>query len=246
MTADIGPAPSPEPATRGRRRLFGWIAIAVAVLAAVVILWNQGQRFIDGEASGAASYLIVVALVFGDAICPILPGETTLNTACVLAQDGKLTFWIVVVCGAIGAITGDSTLYWLSRSAHGRIHDWLGRAVDGKAGQRILKMLEEHGNVFLLFGRYVPGLRFAINVTLGGVVRMPYRTFLFWSSLSGALWSLWVCLSAYYISAALDGYPIAAIVVSTCAGTVLIGSCVWVQSHLPKHQTAPDATSTPV
>ncbi len=236
MTGDIEPALSPKPATGGRsRRILGWSAATVAVLVLVVILWNQGQQFINGESSGSAAYLIVVALVFGDAIFPVLPGETTLNAACVLAQAGTLTFGLVVLSGAIGAIVGDSTLYWLARSAHGRIHDWLGRAVDGKAGQRILTLLHDHGNVFLLFGRYVPGLRFAINVTLGGVVRMPYRTFLFWSSLSGALWSLWVCLSAYYISSALAGYPIAAIVVSTCAGTVLIGSCVWVQSHRAKH-----------
>jgi len=41
----------------------------------------------------------------------------------------------------------------------------------------------------------------------------------------------------------LAGYPIAAIIVSTCAGTVLIGSCVWVQSHRPKHGTPHHETS---
>jgi membrane-associated protein len=245
MTADIDPGPTPAPEGNTRwRRILGWVATAAGIVAVVVILWNQGQQLIDGQSSGFASYFIVVALVFGDAICPVLPGETTLNAACVLAAAGKLDFGLVVLSGAIGAIGGDSTLYWMSRSAHGRIHDWLSRAVDGKAGQRILTLLDDHGSAFLLFGRYVPGLRFAINVTLGGVVRMPYRRFLLWSSMSGALWSLWTCLSAYYISSALDGYPIAALIVSTFAGTALIGTCVWVQSHVPKHQSAPDDPST--
>jgi membrane-associated protein len=226
------------------RRILGLLGTTAAIVAALVILWNQGQHLINGESSGFACYIIIAALVFGDAVCPILPGETTLNAGCVLAATGKLSFALVVLSGAIGAITGDSALYWLSRSAHGRVRGWLDRAVDGKAGQKVLTLLNEHGSAFLLFGRYVPGLRFAINVTLGGVVRMPYRKFLLWSGLSGALWSLWTCVSAYYISSALAGYPIAALVVSTVAGAALIGACVWVQSHLPKHE--PDGSTTQV
>jgi hypothetical protein len=36
------------------------------------------------------------------------------------------------------------------------------------------------------------------------------------------LWAVWV----------------AALVLSTCLGTVLIGSCAWVRSRLPKHDPA--------
>jgi membrane-associated protein len=207
-------------------------------MAVVVLLWNEGQRLLDGEASGAQCYFIAAALVFGDAIIPVLPGETTLNAACVLAANGQLDLTLVIISGAIGAITGDSTLYWIARSAHGKTKARVDRAVDGKTGRTVIGMLRDHGPAFILFGRYVPGLRFAINVTLGGVVRMPYPKFLFWSALSGALWSIWVCLSAYFISSALAGYPIAALVLSTSVGTVLVGSCLWVRSRMPKHHAA--------
>lgn len=86
-----------------------------------------------------------------------------------------------------------------------------------------------------MFGRCVPGLRFAINVTLGAVVRMPYRRFLVWSSISGMVWSTWICLSASLISPALKGYPIAALIVSTFLGTTLIGTCIWARSHIGQH-----------
>lgn len=216
-----------------------WVLVAAAAVAIVVLLWNEGQQLLDGEVSGAQSYVIAAALVFGDAIIPVLPGETTLNAACVLAANGHLDLGLVMVSGAVGAIVGDSTLYWIARSAHGKTGRRVDRAVDGKTGRTVIHMLTEHGPAFLVFGRYVPGLRFAINVTLGGVVRMPYRRFLLWSAISGALWSVVTCLSAYFISSALEGYPVVALVLSTCLGTALIASCVWVRSRFSKRVPAP-------
>jgi membrane-associated protein len=215
-----------------------WLAVVVAVIAAVILLWNEGQQLLDGEVSGAQSYVIAAALVFGDAIIPVLPGETTLNAACVLAANGQLELRLVMLSGAIGAVGGDSALYWIARSAHGKTRRRLDRAVDGKTGRSVIHMLSVHGPAFIVFGRYVPGLRFAINVTLGGVVRMPYRRFLLWSALSGVLWSVVTCLGAYFISSALEGYPVVALVLSTCLGTALIASCVWIRSRFSKPAAA--------
>lgn len=122
--------------------------------------------------------MLVVALVFGDAVCPVLPGETTLNAATVLAASGKLNIWLVWISGTIGAVVGDSTVYWMARSAKGRVRTWMDKASDAAAGARVVDLLRRRGPVFLLFGRYIPGVRFALNATLGGVIRMPYRTFL--------------------------------------------------------------------
>lgn len=231
--------PRPQESGRGRgRRVLKWLLIIAAIIALVVVLWNAGERLVDGETSGAQCYAIAIALVFGDALFPVLPGETTLNAACVLAANGQLNLILIMISGAIGAIAGDSTLYWIARSAHGKTKARVDRAVEGKTGRTVIRMLHDHGPAFILFGRYVPGLRFAINVTLGGVVRMPYRKFLLWSALSGVLWSVWVCLSAYFISSALEGYPLAALILSTCVGTVLIGSCIWARSRTTKHHPA--------
>ena len=48
--------------------------------------------------------------MFLDAVCPIFPGETTLNAASTLAANGKLHLWLVIVAAAVGAILGDSAL----------------------------------------------------------------------------------------------------------------------------------------
>lgn len=237
----VATSPTSDQSPRRRRPLRRWLirlGVLIAVITVVVVLWNQGEQLLDGEASSLEAYLTVALLVFGDALFPVLPGETTINAACILAVDGKLDLALVMVSGALGAIVGDSTLYWLARCSRGPVRRWLDNAVDGMAGRTAVDMLDKHGSVFLLFGRYVPGLRFAINVTLGGIVRMPYPRFLFWSGLSGILWSVWVCISAFYISSALDGYPLAALVISTFAGTVLIGSGVWAQTKVRSHHVA--------
>ena len=46
---------------------------------------------------------------------PIFPGETTLNAASTLAADGELELVWVIVAGALGAVVGDSALYWIAR-----------------------------------------------------------------------------------------------------------------------------------
>lgn len=226
-------------------RLWRWVAIAAVVIALVVVLWNQGSRLINGQSIGGTSYLLVALLVFGDAVCPILPGETTLSAASVLAHEGKLNIWLVVVAGAIGATTGDSAVYWIARKAKGRVRGWMDRASDNDTGAKMIGMLNRHGPVFLLFGRYVPGVRFALNATLGGVVKMPYPRFVGWSALSGTIWSAFTCASAFYISTLLDGYPLLSLVVTVLVSTTLITVIIWVQRQVEayrgRHQPVPAA-----
>lgn len=218
-----------------------WVLVAVLVLAVVVILWNQGQHLIHGDSVSWTSYLLIAALVFGDAVCPVLPGETTLDAGALLAANGQLSIWLVVVSGAVGAVAGDSTVYWLARKAKGRVRHWMDRASDGATAGKVLAMLDRRGPIFLLFGRYIPGVRFALNAALGGVIRMPYRTFLAWSAVSGTLWSAVTCASAYYISSALEGYPLLSLIITGVASTLLISLLVWVQRHWPGHR-APAAS----
>ena len=43
------------------------------------------------------------------------PGETALVLAAVLASEGKLQIWLVIVIAAASAIVGDNIGYWLGR-----------------------------------------------------------------------------------------------------------------------------------
>jgi membrane-associated protein len=112
------------------RRTTFWVVVALAgtVLLAVVgaivfsLLDEDGALGLFAEMEDeVAAYLAVFGLVFADAIVPIFPGETTLTTASIAASQDKLELTLVIVAGALGAVLGDSALYWIARSGPKRL-----------------------------------------------------------------------------------------------------------------------------
>jgi membrane-associated protein len=75
----------------------------------------------------------------------------------------------------------------------------------------------------LVVGRYVPGLRFVINATMG-LSGMPYRQFIPWSALGAAIWSTYTSVLAYWVGSALDDYPVASVVISGAITSLLIAA----------------------
>jgi membrane-associated protein len=204
--------------------LLKWLALIVLALALVVILVSIGGD--DGFAqldpnNPSRTYFFVFFLVAADAVIPIFPGETTLNAASTFAANGDLQLWLVIVLGAFGAIVGDSTLYWIARRSSARITPQLERARKNERVAAALDFLDRGAPVLLVFGRYVPGLRFVINATMG-MNRYPYGKYLPWSALGAVLWSTYTCLLAYKVGSSLDNYPLASVYISGLITTVLM------------------------
>jgi membrane protein DedA with SNARE-associated domain len=206
------------------RALFKWLALLVLGIAAVVILVSIGGD--DGFAQLDADnptrcYLFVFFFVAADAVIPIFPGETTLNAASTFAADGDLQLWLVIVLGALAAIVGDSSLYWIARRSSARITPQLARARKNTRVAAALDFLDRGAPVLLVFGRYVPGLRFVINASMG-MNKYPYGKYLPWSALGAVLWSTYTCVLAYKVGSSLDNYPLASVYISGLITTVLM------------------------
>jgi membrane protein DedA with SNARE-associated domain len=191
---------------------------------------------------GNGAYLSVFGLVAADAVIPIFPGETTLNAASTLAADGDLELFWVIVAGALGAIVGDSALYWIARRSSARIEPQVDRARQNRRVKSALDFLDRGAPMLLTTGRYVPGLRFVVNSTMG-MTQYPYRQFLPWSALGGTLWSAYTCLLAYKVGSALDNYPVASIVISGAITTALIAAAFLIMRRRDRSRPAegPDA-----
>ena len=227
--SDITDRPKPEITPGqffGRRwgRLLKWLALLVVAVAVVVILVSIGGE--DGFAqisadNPARAYFFTFFLVAADAVVPIFPGETTLNAASALAAGDDLELWLVIVLGALGAIVGDSCLYWIARLSSARITPQLERARKNKRVESALDFLDRGAPVLLVFGRYVPGLRFVINATMG-MSEYPYRKYLPWSALGAVLWSTYTCVLAYAVGSSLDNYPLASVYLSGLITTILM------------------------
>jgi membrane protein DedA with SNARE-associated domain len=131
------------------------------------------------------------------------PGETALILAAVLASQGKLHIWLVIVIGVASAIIGDNTGYLLGRH--------LGRDVleaPGPFHKRRVEVIgvgdrffERHGPKAVFFARWIALIRFAA-AWLAGINGMTFRQFFFWNALGGISWGVTYGLVGYFAGSA--------------------------------------------
>jgi membrane protein DedA with SNARE-associated domain len=180
---------------------------------------DREQWFTDLD--GPWPYVVVSALLIGDAVFPVLPGETTLNAAGTLAAAGQLELVWVMVAGAFGAVLGDSACYGMAHLARSRIQSQVDTALRNDKVQAALTPIGSSSRALILLGRYVPGMRFVVNATLG-LSGYPYRSFLPWSALAGTLWSLYISGVAYLVGTKLSAMPLASVVIAGLASSVAV------------------------
>jgi membrane protein DedA with SNARE-associated domain len=214
------------------------VVVSVAGLVAIAVvlrLRSGGDVFSTVDAaSGDLAYLAVFLLVFGDALLVVLPGETTLNAASTLAAEGVLNLGLVMLAGAAGAVCGDSVLYWTARRNRKRLQPRVDAAASHARVATALDFIGSSAALLLMFGRYVPGLRFVVNATFG-LSAHPYRHFLVWSAAGGITWSVYTCGLAYLIGTALAGFPLASVII---AGTVTTVGIAVIYTAVRRHRRA--------
>jgi membrane-associated protein len=220
--------------------VFALAGVLVIVVVLQVLSGGDGFSTID-QASGYWAYLAVFLLVFGDALCALFPGETTLNAASTLAAEGVLNLGLVMLAGAAGAVGGDSALYWIARRNRERFQPRMDAAMRHEKVAAAMGFIGSSAAMLLVFGRYLPGLRFVVNATLG-LAAHPYRHFLLWSAIGGTLWSVYTCGLAYLVGTALAGFPLASVIISGVITTVAIG-VVFVVTR--RRRSAAETTAQP-
>jgi membrane-associated protein len=156
------------------------------------------------ESSGWA-YAIVFVFAYLDALVPIVPSETAVITAGVVAAAGDLTLMLIVVAAAAGAFLGDNSAYLLGRLFGTRATERFFRGE--KAGRRIAwadEQLHERGGELIAVGRFIPGGRTAITLT-AGTLGYPWRRFAAFDAIAALGWALYCSLLGYYGGQAFEG-----------------------------------------
>jgi membrane protein DedA with SNARE-associated domain len=177
-----------------------------------------------------AAYLIIAALVFGEAavfIGFVLPGETAVVLGGFLASTNHLNIVVLCVLVVLSAIVGDTVGYEVGRVFGPRI---VRSRFFHKHGARIESargMLRERGGPAVFIGRFTAFLR-AVMPGLAGLSEMRYRKFLLWNALGGLAWGIGFSLIGYFAGASYETVASrvgtgAAIVV----GVLVVGLLVW-------------------
>jgi membrane protein DedA with SNARE-associated domain len=162
------------------------------------------------------------------------PGETALVAGAVLASQGKLHIWLVIMIGVASAIIGDNIGYLLGRKigrqvleASGPFHRHRREVI--AAGDRFFA---RHGPKAVFLARWIALVRFAA-AWLAGINRMPIKQFFFWNALGGLTWGITFGLVGYYggkaAAGVLEKVGIAGAVV---LGLMLIGSIEYMRRRL--------------
>ena len=183
---------------RGRAEPIGPVATStVSVGLDLVTRLSIASTFNDAADWAAGyGYWAVLLVVAGDGVFPVLPGETAIITAAVLAADGRLNIVLVILAGAVGAFLGDSCAYWIGRAggAHPPIPGKARRQGAHRGGQR---MVARQGPALVFVGRFLPGLRLAVNLSCGAG-GMGYFRFAFFDALGAIVWSAQAALLGYF------------------------------------------------
>lgn len=147
--------------------------------------------------AGRYGYWAIMLVVAGDGVFPVLPGETAIITGAVLAADGRLDVFLVVLFGALGAVIGDSTAYWIGRGGGPSIRRFFSRVAGTERVEAAERMVQRRGPALVFVGRFLPGIRLAINVSCGAG-NMAFPRFLFFDSLGALVWSAQATLLGYF------------------------------------------------
>jgi membrane-associated protein len=172
------------------------------------------------EWAGRYGYWAIMLVVAGDGVFPVLPGETAIITGAVLAADGRLDVFLVILFGALGAVIGDSAAYWIGRAGGPQIRRFFTRMAGAERVEAAERMVQRRGPALVFVGRFLPGIRLAINVSCGAG-NMAFPRFLFFDTLGAIVWSTQASLLGYFAGRAFaDQLWLALLIAMGVAGVV--------------------------
>src|SRR6478672_3655859 len=138
---------------------------------------------------------------------PVVPSETSVITAGVVASSGDLSVSLVVLAAAAGAFAGDNTTYLLGRRYGTRIE---ARFFSGERGRKQIqwaeRQLDERGGELIAVGRFIPGGRTAVTLS-AGTLRYPWPRFVLFDAIAALGWATYASLLGYLGGRAFEDAP---------------------------------------
>lgn len=182
---------------------------------------HQITEFILGAATSVWGYLALVPFIIADAVIPIVPSESIIiSMASLLVHDHRGLLVVLFLVSAAAAWVGDNIAYTIgsTRWLHG--NRLLQRPKVHKSFEWARKELFARGATVIIVGRFIPGVRIAINI-MCGVVGFPRKRYMEIVSVSSSLWALYCVLVGALAGSWFEEHQLLGIVVAIAAGMVL-------------------------
>jgi membrane protein DedA with SNARE-associated domain len=145
-------------------------------------------------------YPVITVMLAIECAGILVPGETLMLAAALLASHGHMNIWLVVASAACGAVLGNVGGFAIGRT--------LGHTLIAKHGGRLgltpnrmalgRYLFACHGGKMVFFGRFGTFLRSFCPV-LAGANDMKWRPFLIWTLTGAVAWPAVHCFTVYLL-----------------------------------------------
>jgi membrane protein DedA with SNARE-associated domain len=143
------------------------------------------------------TYPFIYLFALLDSFIPIIPSETAVIAAGVVASSGGLNIFVVIAVAAAGAVCGDNIAYEIGH----RAKPWIERRFSGPKATRRLAwardLLARRGTGLIIVARFIPGGRTAVTLT-AGMTSMNRAKFVVATIIAGVLWATYAALLGYF------------------------------------------------
>jgi membrane protein DedA with SNARE-associated domain len=171
------------------------------------------QSIVDAVSGSDWTYAIVFGVAMVDAFFPLVPGETTVIAAGVLAAQGDLRIELVLIAAAAGAICGDNVTFWIGKTLGERI---AGKVFVGNRRRhydRAHRMVEERGGYLIVIARFIPAGRTAVTFAAGSL-DWAWTRFIVFDVAAGVIWGSYASLLGYFGGKTFEDSPFKGFIVA--------------------------------
>ncbi len=192
---------------------------------------DQITEFILSAATSVWGYLALVPFILTDAVIPIVPSESlVISMASILVNGHRGLLVVLFLVASAAAWVGDNIAYSIGRSRLLHDHPFLQRPKVAKAFDWARRELFKRGAALIIVGRFIPGVRIAINMTCG-IVGFSRRRFMKVIVVSSTMWALYSVLVGSLAGAWFEQHPFWGVVVAVGVGMVLGPAIDWLLRH---------------
>ncbi|KWX67881.1 hypothetical protein ASJ79_19965 [Mycobacterium sp. NAZ190054] len=148
--------------------------------------------------------LLLVVFIESGLLFPLLPGDSLLFTAGLVAAGGSeeippfAPLWVLMLTIPIAAILGDQVGYNIGKQGGTRLFKEDARLFKQRYLDEAHEFFEKYGPITIFLARFVPIVR-TYAPLVAGAADMRYRTFLMWNVTGGIVWGAGLTLLGYLL-----------------------------------------------
>lgn len=186
----------------------------------------------------AFGYWGIFIMTFLESTFAPIPSEVTMVPAGYLVHKGQMNFWLVLFFSITGTIAGSYFNYWTAKHFGRRFLLAYGKYLlcPPEKVKVIERYFASHGEISILTGRLIPGLRHFISFP-AGLARMDLKKFCLYTGVGGGLWMLTLIVVGYMIGGnkvLVKKYM--PIITYMALGIVALLVLLYIRNHRKKHK----------